>query len=674
MENIDFIRDLAMILAAAAGMAVLFYRLNQPAVLGYLLAGLIVGPHTPSFASVSNPTTLRIFADLGIILLMFTLGLEFNFSKLRRVGASALFTGCFDVALLLWLGYAFGRLLGWSAIQSLFLGAIICDSSTTILAKILKDLGWGKRKFADLVIGITLVEDLLAIVLIAALTGLGAASSLPTESLLIRFGGLVVFMVSLLVVGWLILPGFLGWIDRFKSDELLVVTLMGLCFGIAVIAVKLQYSLALGAFILGFVISEARSDHRIEELMMPLRHLFSAIFFVSIGMMVDPAVLIAHAGLILLVTALVILGKLAANTTGCLLSGESPGTALRTGLAMTQIGEFAYLIAALGLTLGLTQNYIFQVAIGVSALTTLINVQLMRHCDPIVAWVGAHTSPRWQGALAMYGRWIDAFSHSYFNNPIRKTFRRSMVIIAINTALIAGIFFAFSQVAWSWPISWPTLPAWLGGANALLWLAASLIASPLYLANIRKIQALGMLLAELCVPAPLRAGWARSVRALIAHTVLLLGIVGLGLITLFLSATFLPSPAVLGVIIITVLIIMRTRWTTLARIYSIAQSTVIRRMGSTGPEPFAPSSVPTTNLHHIHMESVAVAPTSPIAYQRLADIALRTRTGASAVSIERAGTAILSPGPDEILRPDDQVFLVGRPDQIAAAKKLLDPA
>jgi CPA2 family monovalent cation:H+ antiporter-2 len=669
MENIDFIRDLAMVLAAAAGMAVLFYRIHQPPVLGYLLAGLIVGPHTPSFASVSNPTTLRIFADLGIILLMFTLGLEFNSQKLRKVGATAVFTACFDVAILLWLGYSFGRMMGWSAIQSLFLGAIICDSSTTILAKILKDLGWGKRKFADLVVGITLVEDVLAVVLIAALTGLGAAGTLPTRSLLISFGGLLVFMISLLVVGWLILPGILGWIKRFHSDELIVVSLMGLCFTIAVIAVKLQYSIALGAFILGFVISEAGPDHRIENLMMPLRHLFSAIFFVAIGMMIDPDILIAHAGLILPVTALVIFGKIAANTTGCLLVGESPGTSLRTGIAMAQIGEFAYLIAALGLTLGLTQNYLFQVAISVSALTTLINVQLLRHCDPIVNWVGTHTSPRLHEALAMYGRWLGTFSHSYFDNPIRKSFRRSMLIIAINTALIAGIFFAFSRVAWHWP----SLPVWIGGSNALLWLAASLIASPLYVANIRKIQALGMLLSELCVPASLRAGWARSVRALIANTVLLLGLVCLGLITLFLSATFLPSPAVLTVIIIAVLIIMWARWRTLSRIYSLAQSTVFRRMG-TGPETTPPVSGQASKLLNLHMESIAVAPTSSVAYQRLADIGLRTRTGANAVSIERAGTAILSPGPDEILRPDDRVFLVGRPDQIAAAKQLLDPA
>lgn len=673
MENIDFIRDLAMVLAAAAGMAALFYRINQPPVLGYLLAGLIVGPYTPSFASVSNPTTLRIFADLGIILLMFTLGLEFNFRKLRQVGATALFTACFDVAILLWLGYSFGRMMGWSAIQSLFLGAIICDSSTTILAKILKDLGWGKRKFADLVVGITLVEDILAVVLIAALTGLGAAGSLPTGSLLIRFSGLVVFMVSLLVVGWLTLPGILGWLNRFKSDELLVVTLMGICFAIAVIAVKLQYSLALGAFILGFVVSEARPDRQIEILMMPLRHLFSAIFFVSIGMMINPDLLIDHAGLILPVTALVVFGKIAANTTGCLLAGESPGTALRTGIAMAQIGEFAYLIAALGLTLGLTQNYLFQVAICVSALTTLINVQLLRHCDPLVAWVAAHTRPRWHEALAMYGRWIAAFSNSYFDNPIRKMFRRSVIFIVINTALIAGIFFAFNLVARHWHPGWFTLPSWLGGVNALLWLAASLTASPLYVANFRKIQALGMLLSELCVPAPLRTGWARSVRALIAHTILLLGLVGLGLVTLFLSAAFLPAPAVLGIIILVVLLVMWARWRTLSRIYGLAQATVSRRMEA-GPQIAPPSAGPSAKLLNLHMESVTVAPHSPIAHQRLADIGLRTRTGANAVSIERAGKVILSPGPDELLHPADRVFMVGYPDQIIAAKNLLDPA
>ena len=258
MHTITFLQDLAVVMTVAGLVTVVFHRLKQPVVLGYILAGVIIGPHTPPFPLIEDEQTIHTLAELGVVFLMFSLGLEFNLRKLKRVGAAAFIAAFLEILLMVWVGYETGRLFGWGTMDSIFLGAILSISSTTIIVKALNELGKAKERFADLIFGILIVEDILAIVMIALLSGIAMTGSLRAGEVLLTFGRLGIFLVTALVVGVLAVPRLLGYLAKFKSHEMLLVAVLGLCFGSSLLAVKLGYSVALGAFIMGAVIAEAR--------------------------------------------------------------------------------------------------------------------------------------------------------------------------------------------------------------------------------------------------------------------------------------------------------------------------------------------------------------------------------------------------------------------------------
>jgi CPA2 family monovalent cation:H+ antiporter-2 len=290
------------------------HRLNQPKLVAYVLAGLIIGPHTPPFSLIRDEETIRTLADIGIVFLMFSLGLDFNLRKLRRVGPTAVLTAILDVGVMIWLGYLLGRWLGWTPLASLLLGAIICDSSTTILARILHDLDRKHERFADLAVGISIVEDVLAVVMIAVLTGLALTGSVQAGLVATSVWQLVLFIVLVTVVGLLTVPRALDYLLRLGSDELMLVAVVGLCFGVSLLAVKMGLSLALGAVLVGAIAAESRALPKVEALVAPLRHVFSAVFFVTIGLRLDPAAIWHHLPVIAGVTMLVIVGKFTCNS------------------------------------------------------------------------------------------------------------------------------------------------------------------------------------------------------------------------------------------------------------------------------------------------------------------------------------------------------------------------
>ncbi len=275
---------------------ILFHRLKQPVVLGYILAGVIIGPHTPPFALIQDEHTIRTLSELGVVFLLFSLGLEFSLRKLARVGFTALVGAVTEIAVMLGIGWGLGRWFGWSNMDSIFLGAILSISSTTIIVKALSELKLKNERFAQLVFGILIVEDILAIALIALLSALATTGQVDTPEVFATLGKLSLFMVVALVLGILIVPRLLAYVARFDSSEMLLITVLGLCFGFCLLVVKLDYSIALGAFVIGAVMAESRQLKLIEQLTEPLRDMFSAIFFVSIGLLLDPAVLHALCG------------------------------------------------------------------------------------------------------------------------------------------------------------------------------------------------------------------------------------------------------------------------------------------------------------------------------------------------------------------------------------------
>src|SRR5256885_8498797 len=260
MHGIAFLQDLAVVMIVAGLVAVLCHRFKQPVVLGYILAGLIIGPHTPPVPFIKDQETIQTLAELGVILLMFSLGLEFSLRKLKQVGTTAFIAASLEILLMVWVGYEAGRLFRWSAMDSIFLGAMLSISSTTIIVKALAELGKSKERFAELIFGILIIEDILAIVMLALLSGIAMTGSLSVREVASTIGKLTLFLVATLVAGLLAVPRFLGYVARFKSNEMLLIAVLGLCFGFSLLAVKLGYSVALGAFVIGAVIAEARKS------------------------------------------------------------------------------------------------------------------------------------------------------------------------------------------------------------------------------------------------------------------------------------------------------------------------------------------------------------------------------------------------------------------------------
>ena len=675
MDSASFLQDLAVVLLAAGAAALLFHRLRQPKVLGDILAGLLLGPHTPPFSLIQDETTIRVLADLGVIFLMFSLGLEFNLRRLRKVGTTAGVTALMDVTVMVWLGYLLGRRMGWSTVESLFLGGMICDSSTTILAKILQETGRTRERFAGIAIGITVVEDVLAVGMIAILTGVAMTGTLQAGMVAGRLWELILFLIVVAVAGLLTLPRLLDYVFRFDSDELLVVVLVGLCFGVTLIGARLQLSLAMGAVLVGAIASESRAIHRLGPLIEPLRYMFSAIFFVAVGLMLDPAVLVRHWLPLLAVTSVVVLGKFLTNTLGSLLTGQDMPTSVRVGAGMAQIGEFAFIIAALGLSLGATSSPVYQVGVAASVLTTLLNAYLMRGADRLA--LALDRSPacrRWTSVFQLYGQWVERIGRRKKDNVIRRAVRRSVVTILVNTVLICAAIVAAGYLARRPLALVPALAERPGLLAAALWLAAMLLCLPMYVAIVRKLQALGMILSELGLPSTTQTLWARNMRSFVANAILVAGSVGLALMTFILSSTMLPSNEVLILLMCGTAAVAFWRWPKLVKVYAQAQSSLEGMLKvEGGPDGVPPPAMerPGERGLDLEIESAVIPGDAAVAGQALRAIHLRRRTGATVVGIRRAGRTITNPGPDERLENGDCVFLLGNPEQIATVRALL---
>jgi CPA2 family monovalent cation:H+ antiporter-2 len=672
MHDIAFLQDLAVVMIVAGLVTILFHRLKQPVVLGYILAGVIIGPHTPPFPLIQNRETIDTLAELGMVLLMFSLGLEFSLRKLRKVGVTAFIAATLEILLMVWVGYEIGRLFGWKVMDSVFLGAMLSISSTTIIVKALGELGKTKENFAELTFGILIVEDILAIVMIALLSGIAMTGSLQASEVVLTVARLATFLVVALVLGLLIVPRLLGYVARFKSNEMLLVTVLGLCFGISLLAVKLNYSVALGAFIIGAVIAEAREIGKIENLMEPIRDMFSAVFFVAIGLLIQPSLLLKYALPILVITVAVVIGKVMTCAFGTFVAGHDTRTSLRVGMGLAQIGEFSFIIASLGLSLKVTSEFLYPIAVTVSAITTLLTPYLIKSSDLLVAWFDRVAPGRIVNYLALYTRWVGQIGGTRTTSMAARLIRRWSWQMALNVTLTAGIFIGAVFLAQKRPDWLRYLPGGDGALNAMLWLSAVVLSLPLLIATYRKLEALGMLVADLRVKRSHSDAYAVGIRAIIANTVPIAGLIGLGLLMLVLSSTLLPSGKLLVVLLVMVALITALLWRTSIKLYSKAQfalqETLSQPPAVRHPQP--ERELPAI-LREAQLETISLPPTCPAARKLIRELQLRTQTGASIVAIERDGANIINPGPDEELLPGDRLLLLGSARQLERARGYL---
>ena len=385
MHLYPLIQDLAVILGLSSVVSLICQRLRQPIVLGYLISGVIAGPYTPPFSLVLDITGIRIWAELGVIFLMFSLGLEFSFRKLLKVGITAAVTGPLEAFFMLGLGFGLGKLLGWNATNSIFLGAILSISSTTIIIKALDELKLKRERFAELVFGILIVEDLVGILILAGLSTLADKNGISGSALALASLKLIAVVGIWIFLGLFTIPRLTNRISRKASDETLTLVSLGLCLALVAFAAYLHYSAALGAFIMGALIAESDEPHRIEKLIEPIRNVFAAVFFVSIGMLLNPADVAKHWAMILLVTLVTIAGKLFSTTLGVRMTGHKLPGAIRVGFSLAQIGEFSFIIAGLGLTLGIMDPALYSIAVAVSVITTFTTPYLIRYSGTLAA-------------------------------------------------------------------------------------------------------------------------------------------------------------------------------------------------------------------------------------------------------------------------------------------------
>lgn len=654
---------------------VLCHRFKQPVVLGYIIAGVIIGPHTPPFPLIHDEATINTLAELGVILLMFSLGLEFSLRKLTRVGAPALIAALLEILLLFWVGYEIGRFFKWTFLDSIFLGAMLSMSSTTIIIKVLGELGKMKEHFAQLIFGILIIEDILGIAMIALLSGIAMTGQLGVGDVGVTLGKLGIFLAVTLVVGLLAVPRLIGFVARFKSNEMMIITVLGLCFGVSLLAAKLGYSVALGAFVIGAVIAEAREIHRVEALLEPVRDMFSAIFFVAIGLLIDPKMLITHWQPILVITIAVIVGKVLTCSFGAFIGGNDTRTSLRVGMGLSQIGEFSFIIASLGVTLKVTSGFLYPIAVAVSAITTLLTPYLIRSADGVATWFDRVAPKPMVNSLNIYTRWVGQLGSQRQSSMAAKMTWRWCAQMALNLMLVAGVFIAAAFFE-------RRPPAWLKELGlgrevlkAALWLAAAVLSLPMLIATFRKLQALGLLVAETKVTEAAAGERTAAYRAIVAQVIPIAGTVAIALLVLVLSSTLLPALHVMVGLIVIVAFVAWWLWRSFIRIYAKAQFALQETFAQRpAPHPRENPAVLQSLLREADLQTVTVAGNSPAAGRLIRELELRTRTGASIVGIERNGASIINPGPDEELQTGDQLLLLGTSDQLDAAKAVITPS
>jgi len=574
MHGIGFIRDLAFVMLAAGVITVLFHRLRLPVLLGYLIAGVLIGPHTP-WRLVVDQRTMRDIADLGVLLLMFTLGLEFSVRKLRALGAGVLLAAVAEVALMLWLGIEAGRLAGFKPLDALFLGGVVCLSSTMVAIRNIEDRDMRREPFVRVLIGLLISEEVLTVVLLTVLSAIALGGAAAPGVALAVLGRLALFVAVALILGLLLLPRLLDAIATRGREEMLLVAVLGICFGASLLAESAGFTVALGAFLAGVVVAEAHCAPRIVRLVEPVRDMFAAIFFVAIGLLLDPGMLLAYALPAIGIALLVIVGKSVACSLGVFFfTGRDARVSLGTGLSMAQIGEFSFVIATLGIASGAVSGFIYPLAVGASAICMAVSPLLIGNADRLQRGVRRATPRPLRALGAGYSEWMGQLRPAGDNAVIARMLRRFVWHIAINVLLVCAVFVGGAWLNAEAPRWLPSLALNASVRRSLIWTLALFVSLPMLIAIYRKADALGMLLAELGIRESRHGARTEALRRVLAKLIPLSALLGLALLVAVLGAAILPPRGVL----ITLLVIGAATawflWGALVRVHARLQATL----------------------------------------------------------------------------------------------------
>lgn len=653
------VTDLALILATAGIVTLIFKRIGQPVVLGYILAGFLIGPHFGLTPTVADTEGVRTWAEIGVIFLLFALGLEFSFRRLASVGAAASITAIIEVIAMVAVGYLTGLLFGWSSMDSIFLGGILAISSTTIIIRAFEETGVKGRGFVSFVFGVLIVEDLVAVLLLVLLSTVAVSRSFEGSELAISVLKLAFFLVLWFVAGIYFLPTIFRRARGFLGGETLLILSVGLCFLMVVIATQVGFSAALGAFIMGSLLAETTESERIEHAVAPVKDLFAAIFFVSVGMLIDPAMLREYAGPVAVITVVTIAGKALSTIAGALMAGRSLRHSVQSGLSLAQIGEFSFIIASLGQSLKVTSDFLYPVAVGVSAVTTFSTPYLIRSADRVYSFIEGRLPAALRQGIARYS---DDTRMASASSEWRELLKAYFVRALTNTVVVIAVFLGCRIYL---------LPAMGGEPNK---------ASP---------TALGVLVMALLASSPFLWAMAISVpqvwttgeifRSRSARGPLLAIELGrrLGAVVLVaaLSTGFIPFAwgVVFAVSISTIVLLLFRK--KLEKAYAKLETRFIGNLTAKGREAAATrTATPTLAPWDAHISRFRIDPASALVGKTLEELRIRERFGTTIALIERGDMRITAPGRKEVFYPYDWVSVIGTDEQILAFRPWTEAA
>jgi len=676
MNEGAFFQDLAVLMAVVGLVSIVFARLHWPKVIGYLLAGVLMSEHTWGGSFLVDPKSINTIGQLGIVFLMFTLGLEFSAGDMKKVKHVSVPTAVFDSVMMIWLGYTVGtRVLGWNAVQSLFLGAAICDSATTLLAKTIEEMKWGDRPFVRFIFGSTIVEDILCVGVIALVTGVAHGKGMSAGAVGLSLGGLLVFFVGVLVFGLILVPRLLDRVGRMKDDEALLLTLLGCCFFVSYVAYKLDFSLAMGAFLVGILGASTEVRGRLHALAAPLRNMFAAVFFVTIGVLVDPAACGRHAFAILGLAALVMVGKGLNCFTMSLLCGQRVKDAVQTGLGLAQIGEFAFMVALLYMgETGDRTSPMYQIVVGVSLLTTLLNPTMLRLSDPAGEWLESHLPARVRGWLGAYQDWLGRFRAAAVPSQLQRHLRSRLVWLAVIGALNVCVAIVCSMLA---RLDYVNFSTFFDDHKQLFFcLGANLFCVSMVAPAVGLAASLGRDVSAVLTGTRQPKKWKAAVRNVVSWftvaAVALLVFAQIAMINVNLPADAVTR-LVVWLVLAVALVVGWKRFRRMGRAAGYrfnnalsAEKRRARRAKAAERDRVISLTVPSDYYDHL-----TVAADSPARGETIKSLDIRARTGASVVAVRRGAETFRNPGANWCFEAGDVLSALGDPGQLAALAALL---
>jgi CPA2 family monovalent cation:H+ antiporter-2 len=648
------VTDLGLILGAAGITTLLFKWLKQPLVLGYIIAGLLVGPHFALFPTIVEIENINIWAEIGVIFLLFSLGLEFSFKKLVKVGGASSIMAFVEVVVMLLLGYVTGKLLGWSTMDSIFLGGILSISSTTIIIRAFEELGVKSQRFAGLVFGVLIVEDLVAILLLVLLSTLAVSQQFAGSEMLEAVLKLGFFLLVWFLAGIFLIPTFLRKASKLMNDEMLLIISLGLCLLMVILAAQVGFSPALGAFIMGSILAETTKAEKIEHLVASVKDLFGAIFFVSVGILIDPSMIVTYAGPIAVITAVTLLGKFLSITSGGLMAGQGLKTSIQSGMSVSQIGEFSFIIATLGLTLNVTSDFLYPVAVAVSAITTFTTPYMIRMSEPLYTSVERILPEKWKASLSEYSSGAQTISTTSDWKLVLRTYVQNLVIysaimiaIVILAARYLNPFITENVIAGN-------LGDLLTTAITLLFMAPFLWAMAVH--HPQK-DAQGRIWAN------------KNYRSLI----IVLEFARIGVAILFIGFLLHQFFSVQVAIVVGLVIIAL-----MAAFSQKIQNFYIRIENRFMSNLNAREISDAVKMHHTltpwdaHLTRFDIAPESAVAGKSLVELQIREKYGVNVAVIERGKRTLMAPTRDERILPGDRLYVFGTDEQMETFRQLME--